>query len=64
VLWLRGLKCWYFVLGSVALDRGFEPKSDLELFFAEIFIKGNIVTVHFDFTTRWLSVLTTSSAFC
>jgi hypothetical protein len=32
-IWLRGL-----VLGGVAVGRGFEPQSDLELFFAEILI--------------------------
>jgi hypothetical protein len=27
---------WYLVLGGVAVGRGFEPQSDLELSFAEI----------------------------
>jgi hypothetical protein len=38
-IWLRGLECWYLVLGGVAVGRGFEPQSDLELSFAEILIK-------------------------
>jgi hypothetical protein len=36
-IWLRGLER-YLVLGGVAVGRGFEPQSDLELFFAEILI--------------------------
>jgi hypothetical protein len=35
-IWLRGLEHWYLVLGGVAVGRGFEPQSDLELSFAEI----------------------------
>jgi hypothetical protein len=35
-IWLRGLECWYLVLGGVAVGRGFEPQSDLELSFSEI----------------------------
>jgi hypothetical protein len=31
-IWLRGLKRWCLVLGGVAVGRGFEPQSDLELF--------------------------------
>jgi hypothetical protein len=38
-IWLRGLECWYLVLGGVAIGRGFEPQSDLELSFAKILIK-------------------------
>jgi hypothetical protein len=38
VTWLRGLERWYLVLAGVAVGRGFEPQSDLELFFAEISI--------------------------
>jgi hypothetical protein len=30
-IWLRGLECWYLVLGGVAVGRWFEPQSDLEL---------------------------------
>jgi hypothetical protein len=37
-IWLRGLERWYLVLGGVAVGRGFEPQSDLELSFAEILI--------------------------
>jgi hypothetical protein len=37
-IWLRGLEHWYLVLGGVAIGRGFEPQSDVELFFAEILI--------------------------
>jgi hypothetical protein len=37
-IWLSGLERWYLVLGGVAVGRGFEPQSDLELFFAEILI--------------------------
>jgi hypothetical protein len=37
-IWLRGLERWYLVLGGVAVGRGFEPQSDLELFFADILI--------------------------
>jgi hypothetical protein len=37
-IWLRGSERWYLVLGGVAVGRGFEPQSDLELFFAEILI--------------------------
>jgi hypothetical protein len=37
-IWLRGLERWYLVLGRVAVGRGFEPQSDLELSFAEILI--------------------------
>jgi hypothetical protein len=37
-IWLRGSEHWYLVLGGVAVGRGFEPQSDLELFFAEILI--------------------------
>jgi hypothetical protein len=32
-IWLRGLERWYLVLGGVAIGRGFEPQSDLELSF-------------------------------
>jgi hypothetical protein len=32
------LERWYLVLGGVAIRHGFEPQSDLELFFAEISI--------------------------
>jgi hypothetical protein len=32
------LERWYIVLGGVAIGRGFEPKSDLELSFAKILI--------------------------
>jgi hypothetical protein len=39
-IWLRGLERWYLVLGSVAVGRGFEPQSDLQLSFAKILI-GN-----------------------
>jgi hypothetical protein len=35
-IWLRGLKRWYLVLGGVAVDRGFDPQSDLELFSVKI----------------------------
>jgi hypothetical protein len=35
-IWLRGIERWYLVLGGVAVGCGFEPQSDLELFFAEI----------------------------
>jgi hypothetical protein len=35
-IWLRGLERWYLVLGGVAVGRGFEPQSDLELSFAKI----------------------------
>jgi hypothetical protein len=35
-IWLRGLKRWYLVVGGVAVGRGFEPQSDLELFFTKI----------------------------
>jgi hypothetical protein len=35
-IWLRGLERWYLVLGGVAVGRGFEPQSDLELSFVEI----------------------------
>jgi hypothetical protein len=38
-IWLRGLKHWYLVLGGVAVGHGFEPHSNLELFFAEISIR-------------------------
>jgi hypothetical protein len=38
-IWLRGLEHWYLVLGGVAVGRGFEPQSDLELSFAKILIK-------------------------
>jgi hypothetical protein len=34
--WLRGLERSYLVLGGVAVGRGFEPQSDMELSFAEI----------------------------
>jgi hypothetical protein len=37
-IWLRGLERWYLVLGGVAVGRGFEPESDLELSFAKILI--------------------------
>jgi hypothetical protein len=37
-IWLRGLERWYLVLGGVAVDRGFEPQSDLELSFAKILL--------------------------
>jgi hypothetical protein len=37
-IWLRGLEHWYLVPGGVAVGRGFETPSDLELFFAEILI--------------------------
>jgi hypothetical protein len=37
-IWLRGLERWYLVLGGVAVGRGFEPQSDLELSFAKILI--------------------------
>jgi hypothetical protein len=33
-IWLRGQKRWYLVLGGVAVGRGLEPQSDLELFYA------------------------------
>jgi hypothetical protein len=33
------LEHWYLVLGGVAVSRGFEPQSDLELSFAEILIQ-------------------------
>jgi hypothetical protein len=39
-IWLRGLEHWYLVLGGVAVGRGFEPQSDLELSFAKILIYG------------------------
>jgi hypothetical protein len=32
------LERWYLMLGGVAVGRGFEPQSDLELSFAEILI--------------------------
>jgi hypothetical protein len=35
---VRGLERWYLVLGGVAVGRGFEPQSDLELSFAKILI--------------------------
>jgi hypothetical protein len=35
-IWFRGLKRWYLVLGGVAVGCGFEPQSDLEIFFAEM----------------------------
>jgi hypothetical protein len=38
-IWLRGLERWYLVLGGVAVVRGFEPQSDLELSFADILIE-------------------------
>jgi hypothetical protein len=44
-IWLRGLERWYLVLGGVAVGRGFEPQSDLELSFAKILIKH----IFFDF---------------
>jgi hypothetical protein len=37
-IWLRGLERWYLMLGGVAVGRGFEPQSDLELSFAKILI--------------------------
>jgi hypothetical protein len=37
-IWLRGIERWYLVLGGVAVGRGFEPQSDLELSFVEILI--------------------------
>jgi hypothetical protein len=37
-IWLRGLERWYLVLGGVAVGRGFEPQSDLDLSFAKILI--------------------------
>jgi hypothetical protein len=37
-IWLRGLERWYLVLGGVAVGRGFEPQSDLELSFAKILL--------------------------
>jgi hypothetical protein len=37
-IWFRGLEHWYLVLGGVAVGRGFEPQSDLELSFTEIII--------------------------
>jgi hypothetical protein len=37
-IWLRGLDRWYLVPGGVAIGRGFEPQSDMELSFAEILI--------------------------
>jgi hypothetical protein len=38
-IWLGGLERWYLVLGGVAVGRGFEPQSDLELSFAEILLE-------------------------
>jgi hypothetical protein len=38
-IWLRRLERWYLVLGGVAVGRGFEPQSDLELSFAKILIE-------------------------
>jgi hypothetical protein len=35
VILLSGLKCWYVVLGGVAIGHGFEPLSDLEPFSAK-----------------------------
>jgi hypothetical protein len=40
-IWLRGLARWYLVIGGVAVGCGFEPQSDLKLFFAEI-LNNNI----------------------
>jgi hypothetical protein len=37
-IWLRGLERWYLLLGGVAVGRGFEPQSNLELSFAQILI--------------------------
>jgi hypothetical protein len=37
-IWLKGLERWYLVLSGVAVGRGFEPQSDLELSFAKILI--------------------------
>jgi hypothetical protein len=37
-IWLRGLERWYLMLGGVAVGRGFEPQSDLELSFTKILI--------------------------
>jgi hypothetical protein len=42
-IWLRGLEPWNLVLGGVAVGRGFEPQSNLELSFAEILIKQRMV---------------------
>jgi hypothetical protein len=45
-IWLRGLERWYLVLGGVVVGRGFEPQSDLELFFAEILMISIREQVH------------------
>jgi hypothetical protein len=41
-IWLGGLERWYLVLGGVAVGRGFEPQSDLELSFAKILIHRSL----------------------
>jgi hypothetical protein len=43
-IWLRGLEHWYLVLGGVAVGRGFESQSDLELSFAEILIRFPVIS--------------------
>jgi hypothetical protein len=49
-IWLWGLERLYLVPGGVAVDRGFEPQSDMELFFAEILkIQGTAVLLY-----RWI----------
>jgi hypothetical protein len=42
-----GLERWYLVLGGVAVGRGFEPQSDLELSFAKILIEKPVSKVTF-----------------
>jgi hypothetical protein len=54
--WLRGLKCWYLVLGGVTVGRGFEPQSDLELFFAEILIKWHLSSFRYSECLRLKSL--------
>jgi hypothetical protein len=50
-IWLRGgLERWYFVLGGVAVGRGFEPQSDLELSFAKILINTTAEVALIDFS--------------
>jgi hypothetical protein len=54
-IWLRGLERWYLVLGGVAVGRGFEHQSDLELSFAEILLYYLFNRTSFN-VSRWSAV--------
>jgi hypothetical protein len=52
-IWLRGLERWYLVLGGVAVGRGFEAQSDLELSFAKILIDNLMASAKFSNEWTW-----------